>query len=188
MDQSMMKGLVVGGLAMVVLGAGAVGGYRYMQPEVAQVVGVKEVTKTVSTPREVCEDVAVRRQAPVQDQHRIAGTAVGAIAGGLLGSAVGNGSGKTLATVAGAVGGGYAGNQVQKNMQQNDVVTTTERRCRMVQEKTQQLVGYDVTFTLDGKQGVVRTSWKPGDTLPVKDGQIDTTPPAQAQALSQDRS
>ena len=86
------------------------------------------------------------------------------------------------------VGGGYAGNQVQKNMQQNDVVVTNERRCRMVQEKTQQLVGYDVTFTLDGKQGVVRTSWKPGDTLPVRNGQIDTTPPAQAQALSLDRS
>lgn len=189
MDASMIKGMAVGGLAMVVLGAGAVGGYQQLtKPKTAEVVAVKEVMETVVTPRERCQDVAVRRQAPVADQHRIAGTVIGGLAGGLLGSTVGNGSGKTLATVAGAAAGGYAGNQVQKNMQQNDVVTTTERRCRMVQEKTQQLVGYDVTFTLDGKQGVVRTSWKPGDTLPVKDGQIDTTPPAQAQALSQDRS
>ena len=167
MDQSMMKGLVVGGLAMVVLGAGAVGGYRYLQPEVAQVVGVKEVTKTVSTPREVCEDVAVRRQAPVQDQNRIAGTAVGAIAGGLLGSAVGNGSGKTLATVAGAVGGGYAGNQVQKNMQQSDTVTTTEQRCRTVDNWSRQLTGYNVTYRYQGHDYTDFLPYDPGRTVKV---------------------
>ena len=31
---------------------------------------------------------------------------------------------------------------------------------------------------LDGKDGTVRTSFKPGDTLPVQDGQVVTTPPA----------
>jgi uncharacterized protein YcfJ len=69
---------------------------------------------------------------------------------------------------------------VQKNMQQKDVVTTTEHRCKTLNEKSQKRVGYDVTYRLDGKEGVARTSFKPGPTLPVKDGQVVTTPPAQA--------
>ena len=176
----MLKGMALGGVAMVVIGAGAVTGYRTLaKPTVADVVAVKDVTETVVTPREHCEDVQVQHQAPLKDEHRIAGTAIGAVAGGLLGSTVGGGKGKTVATVAGAAAGGYAGNRVQKNMQQKDVVTTTERRCKTVQEKSQKLVGYDVTYRLDGRDGTVRTSFKPGATLPVKDGKVVTTPPAQ---------
>ncbi len=177
MDKSMIKGIAVGGVAMVVLGTGAVTGYKTMtKPEFAEVVAVKEVVETVVTPRERCEDIQVQRQAPVKDENRIAGSVVGGVAGGLLGSTVGGGKGKTLATVAGAAAGGYAGNQVQKNMQEKDLVTTTERRCKTVNEKTQKVVGYNVTYRLDGKDGVVRTSFKPGPKLPVKDGQVVTTP------------
>ena len=179
MDKSMIKGLAIGGLAMVVLGAGGVTGYKTMtQPKLADVIAVKDVTETVVTPRQQCEDVQVQHQAPVKDSNRIAGTVVGGVAGGLLGSTVGGGKGKTLATVAGAAAGGYAGNQVQKNMQEKDVVTSTERRCKTVSDKSQKLVGYSVTYRLDGKEGVVRTSFRPGATLPVKDGQVVTTPPA----------
>jgi uncharacterized protein YcfJ len=35
-----------------------------------------------------------------------------------------------------------------------------------------------VTYRLDGQSGTVRTSFKPGATLPVKDGKVDTTAPA----------
>ena len=177
MDKSMMKGLAVGGVAMVVLGAGAVTGYKTMtKPQFAEVVAAKEVFETVVTPREKCEDVQVQRQAPVKDEKRVAGSVVGAVAGGLLGSTIGGGDGKKLATVAGAAAGGYAGNRVQKNLQEKDVTTTTEQRCRTVSEKSQKLVGYNVTYRLDGKDGVVRMSFKPGPTLPVKNGQVVTTP------------
>jgi len=179
MDKSMIKGIAVGGIAMVVLGAGAVTGYKTMtKPEFAEVVAVKEAFETVVTPREKCEDVQVQHQAPVKDEHRIAGTVVGGLAGGLLGSTVGGGKGKTLATVAGAAAGGYAGNRVQKNMQEKDVTTTTEHRCKTVNEKSQKVVGYNVTYRLDGKVGTVRTSFKPGPTLPVKDGQVVATQPS----------
>lgn len=181
MNASMIKGFVLGGIAMVVLGAGGVTGYKALtQPKFADVVAVKEVTETVVTPRDQCEEVPVQRQAPVQDEHRIAGTAVGAVAGGLLGHTIGGGTGKALATVAGAAAGGYAGNQVQKNMQQKDVVTSTEKRCRTVNEKSQRTVGYDVTYRLDGKEGVVRMPSRPGATLPVKDGRVVTATPAAA--------
>ena len=179
MDKSMIKGMALGGIAMVVLGSGAVTGYKALtKPAFADVVSTKEVFETVVTPREKCEDVQVQHQAPVKDERRIAGSVVGGIAGGLLGSTIGGGKGKTLATVAGAAAGGYAGNQVQKNMQEKDVVTKTEHRCKTVSEKSQKLVGYKVTYRLDGKDGVVQTSFKPGQTLPVKDGQVVTTPPA----------
>ena len=177
MDKSMMKGFAVGGVAMVVLGAGAVTGYKTMtKPQFAEVVAAKEVFETVVTPREKCEDVQVQSQAPVKDEKRVAGSVVGAVAGGLLGSTIGGGDGKKLATVAGAAAGGYAGNRVQKNLQEKDVTTTTEHRCRTVSEKSQKLVGYNVTYRLDGKDGVVRMSFKPGPTLPVKNGQVVTTP------------
>lgn len=183
MDKSMIKGMAVGGVAMVVLGAGAVTGYKTMtKPAFADVIAVKEVVETSVTPQQKCEDVQVSRQAAVKDEHRIAGSVVGGVAGGLLGSAVGGGNGKTLATVAGAAAGGYAGNQVQKNMQQKDVVTTTEHRCRSVNQKSQKVVGYNVTYRLDGKERAVRMSFKPGSTLPVKDGQVVTTPVSDARS------
>jgi len=177
MDKSMIKGIAVGGIAMVVLGAGAVTGYKAMaKPQFADVVAAKEVFETVVTPREKCETVQVQHQAPVKDEKRVAGSVVGGIAGGLLGSTIGGGDGKKLATVAGAVAGGYAGNRVQKNLQEKDTTTTSEQRCRTVSEKSQKLVGYDVSYRLDGKTGVVRMSSKPGPTLPVKNGQVVTTP------------
>ena len=184
MDSSMMKGLALGGVAMVVLGAGGVTYQQLSKPKFADVVSSKEVYEVVVTPREQCEDVQVQHQAPVKDKNRVAGTAIGAVAGGLLGSTIGGGKGKTLATIGGAAAGGYAGNQVQKNMQEKDVTTSTERRCKTVQDKSQKLVGYNVTYRLDGKEGSVRTSFKPGATLPVKDGKVDTTPPTTTAAKS----
>jgi uncharacterized protein YcfJ len=178
MDKSMAKGLVIGGIAAVVLGAGAVTGYRTIAaPQSADVLAFKEVMETIVTPQERCDEVAVRHQAPVQDERRVAGSVIGGLAGGLLGSQMGGGNGKTLATVAGVAAGGYAGNQVQKGMQERDAVVTQERRCRTVNEKSKQIVGYDVTYRLAGKEGVVRTSFKPGATLPVKNGEVVATPP-----------
>jgi uncharacterized protein YcfJ len=83
--------------------------------------------------REVCHDVQVKH-IQSQDNHRIIGTGVGAVAGGLLGHQVGGGKGKTLATVGGAVAGGVVGNQVQKNAQDKKAYYTTERRCEEVQD------------------------------------------------------
>ena len=62
-------------------------------------------------------------------------------------------------------------------MQQKDVETTTERRCRTVNDTSRKLIGYDVTYRLEGKEGVVRTTFQPGATIPVKDGQLVLVPP-----------
>ncbi|MDE3736875.1 MULTISPECIES: glycine zipper 2TM domain-containing protein [Pseudomonas] len=174
MNKSMLIGTVLG--AVGVTAGGAVATYSLVGnsgPEYAEVLAVQPINETVKTPREVCNDVAVTRQRPVKDQHQIAGTVLGAVAGGLLGNQVGGGSGKKIATVAGAVGGGYAGNKVQEHMQEGDTYTTTETRCKTVTDTSEKLVGYDVKYQLDGKVGQVRMDHDPGRQIPVtKEGQL----------------
>ncbi|MBT9569392.1 MAG: glycine zipper 2TM domain-containing protein [Thiobacillus sp.] len=177
MDKSMMIGIVAG--AVAVTAVGGVAGYKAMKgPDYAEVMSATEVTEKVRTPREECRDVAVTEQAPVKDEHRIAGTAIGAVLGGVVGNQIGGGKGKTLATVAGAAGGGYAGNQVQKNMQESDRVTKMERRCKTVYDTSTRSVGYDVTYKLGDKQETIRMDHNPGSRIPVEDGQLVLTPPA----------
>jgi uncharacterized protein YcfJ len=175
MDSSMMKGLVVG--AVVATAGGAIASYTMLGdkqkgPEYAMVTNVAEIKETVKTPREVCEDVAVTRQAPVQDEHKIAGTAIGAVVGGLLGNQIGGGSGKKVATVAGAAAGGYTGNKVQGNMQARDTYTTTERRCNTVTDSHENVIGYNVTYMLGDQEHTVRMDEKPGSRIPVENGQL----------------
>jgi uncharacterized protein YcfJ len=148
-------------------------------PEVfADVIKVKEVTKTVKTPRQECQQVAVQKQAPVKDENKIAGTVLGAVVGGVLGNQVGGGSGKKIATVAGVVGGGYAGNKIQGNMQKADTTTVMENQCTTVYDSSKKHLGYDVTYKLNDQQGVVRMTFNPGARIPVKDGKLVLTEPA----------
>lgn len=171
MNKSLLVGTVLG--AVGATAGGVIAGYNYYkEPEYAEVLQVTEAFDTRKVPREVCEDVAVTRKRPVKDQHQVAGTVVGAVVGGLLGNQVGGGSGKKVATVAGAVAGGYAGNKVQENMQSNDVYTTTERRCRTVQEEQKTPAGFDVRYRLNGEERTVRMEHSPGERIPVKDGQL----------------
>lgn len=172
MNKSMMVGAALG--AVVATAGGAFATYSLVDrgPQFAEVLAVEPIKETVRTPREVCRDVTVTRQKPVQDQHRIAGTAVGAVVGGLLGNQIGGGTGKKIATVAGAVGGGYAGNQVQERMQRNSTYTTTETRCDTVMDSHDKVVGYNVRYDLAGKVGQVRMDREPGAQIPVKDGQL----------------
>lgn len=172
MNKSMIVGAVLG--AVGVTAGGAVATYSLVSgPEYAEVLAVQPIKETVKTPREVCKDVAVTRQAPVKDQHQIAGTVLGAVAGGLLGNQIGGGNGKKLATVAGAVGGGYAGNKVQEGMQNRDTYTTTETRCSTVTDTSEKLAGYNVQYQLDGKVGQVRMDHDPGSRIPLNEqGQL----------------
>lgn len=83
---------------------------------------------STSSKQQRCYDVEVQKPKEVKDEHKITGTALGAVAGGLLGNQVGGGSGKKIATAAGAVGGAVAGRKIQEN-QQNKTETVIERRC-----------------------------------------------------------
>lgn len=177
MDSSMVKGLAIGAVAVVAISASGFTGYKvFTQPSGAEVLAVKDIKKTVRTPREECQDVLVQHKAAVKDEKRIAGTVIGGVLGGVVGSQIGHGAGNTLATVAGAAAGGYAGNTVQKSMQDKDTVATTENRCKTVYDTSEKVVGYDVSYRLDGKDGNVHMAYKPGKSIPVKDGKLVLEP------------
>jgi len=172
-NKSLLVGAVLGAIGVTAGGAFATYSLVKGGPESAQVLAVVPVKQQIKTPREVCKDVTVTRQAPVKDQHQIVGSVIGAVAGGLLGIQIGGGSGKKIATGAGAVGGGYAGNKVQEGMQNRDTYTTTQTRCNTVNDISDKVVGYDVRYSLDGKEGKVRMDHEPGNEIPVgKDGRL----------------
>jgi uncharacterized protein YcfJ len=111
MDNSMLKGLIIGGVAATAVGAAA--GYKVIETRqsYAEVLSVEPVVKVVSTPRQVCSDVAVTHKAPVKDPNRVTGAVIGAVLGGVVGNQIGDGDGQKLATVAGAAAGRLRGQQ-----------------------------------------------------------------------------
>ena len=172
MNKSMLTGIICGAVLATAAGTYASYGFLKSEPTAAEVISSTPITKTFTTPREECQDVQVTRTREVKDENRIAGTALGAVAGGLLGNQIGGGKGKKLATVAGAAAGGYTGNQVQKNMQEGDTYTTTERRCKTVNDKQEKITGYDVKYRIGEKEGQVKMDRDPGREIPLKDGQL----------------
>lgn len=171
MNRSLITGMVIGGIA--VTAGGAVAGYRMLStPRTAQVVSVKAVSRTVTTPERDCYEAQITHEKPPRDGQRLVGTGLGAVVGGLLGHEVGGGSGKVLATVAGAAAGGYAGNRIEQKMQHGNTYTTDEQHCRTIVHRQEVPAGYDVVYVLDGQRHHVRMKHDPGKEIPVKDGHI----------------
>lgn len=136
-------------------------------------LGNTPIKETVKTPRQECRDVSVTHHRPVQDENRLEGSVFGAVAGSVLVHQVSGGRGKDIATVAGALAGGYAGNQVQGHMQNNDTYTTTQQRCQTVYDKSQKVLGYDVTYKIGAQQGKIRMDRDPGTQIPLdRNGQL----------------
>ena len=64
-------------------------------------------------------------------------------------------------------------NKIQEGMQERDTYTTTQTRCNTVNDISDKVVGYDVRYMLDGKEGKVRMDRDPGNQIPVnKEGQL----------------
>ena len=87
------------------------------RPARTHVAANEPVTKPAAA--RVCTECGVIDSINVQD-HKGAGTGIGAVGGavvgGLIGNQVGSGRGNTAATVVGAVGGAVAGNEVEKRV------------------------------------------------------------------------
>ncbi len=189
MNPAMIKGIVAG-VVIATAGGAIAAGYRQadpadqaiaevtnelpmeVAPQFAEVKSVVPLIETVSNQREVCEEVPVTVQAQPRDQHKIAGTATGALVGGLLGNQIGGGSGKKIATVVGTAAGAFAGNKIQERAQANDVVTKMERQCHMVTDLSERVSGYDVTYMIGAVEGNVRMQQKPGERIPLDNGEL----------------
>lgn len=176
MNKSMLAGIGIGVAAA--LGVAAVAGLNVLDrgPQYAQVVSSTPIKESIKTPRKECRNVTVTHRRPVQDENRIAGSVLGAVAGGVIGHQFGGGRGRDVATVVGALGGGYAGNQIQGSMQEGDTYTTTQQRCKTVYDKLEKMLGYDVTYKIGDQQGKIRMDRDPGAQIPLdSNGQLILT-------------
>ena len=136
MNKSMLIGVVAG---LGVAAAGGVLGYQFMGQQSAEVAVEAEApaasapaarVAAAPAPAEECWDEEVSVTADPKDQHRIAGTAIGAVVGGAIGKDVGD---RDITTAAGAAAGALIGRKIQERVQENRAdertTTTIERRC-----------------------------------------------------------
>ncbi|OSN11736.1 hypothetical protein AU512_01250 [Lonsdalea iberica] len=173
MNKSMLAGVGIGVAAALGVAAVASMDVFSPKPQYAQVLAATPIKETVKTPRQECRNVTVAHRQPVQDENRITGSVLGAVAGGVLGHQFGGGRGRDVATVAGALAGGYAGNQVQGKMQEHDTYSSTQQRCQTVYDKSQKVLGYDVTYKIGEQEGKVRMERDPGTKIPLdRNGQL----------------
>ncbi len=183
MDKSLIAGIGIGALAA--LGVAAVAGNHFAQrtPEYAQVIAVQPQNETIKTPHEVCRNVNVVHRRAIQDENRLTGSVLGAVAGGVVGHQFGGGHGRDIATVAGALAGGFAGNQAQAHLQNNDTYETSHRRCKTEYSQEQRIKGYSVTYKIGDKQGVVTMDHKPGEVIPLdSEGHLQLNAPQVAKS------
>jgi uncharacterized protein YcfJ len=116
MNKSMLMGVVAG---VGVATAGGVLGYQYLGekgPEVA-VEAEQEATstaapaaRTAAAPTEECWDEEVQVTEAPKDEHRIAGTAIGAVVGGAIGKEIND---SDFSTAAGAAAGAFIGRRLK---------------------------------------------------------------------------
>lgn len=173
MNKSMLAGIGIGIAAA--LGVAAVASLDVFDrgPQYAQVLSATPIKESIKQPRQECRNVTITHRRPVQDENRIAGSVLGAVAGGVLGHQFGGGRGRDVATVAGALAGGYGGNQVQGALQDRDTYTTSEQRCKTVYDKQEKMLGYDVTYKIGDQQGKIRMENDPGTRIPLdRNGQL----------------
>lgn len=167
----MNKSLVIGvGIGVAVsLSLASVAGMNVFHrgPEYAQVLSAVPVREVTKTPRRECHDVSVVHRREVQDENRLTGSLLGAVAGGVLGHQIGGGRGRSIATVAGALAGGYAGNQAQEGLQNRDTYTTTRQQCKTLYDTAEKTLGYDVTYKIGDQEGKVRLGKAPGERIPL---------------------
>lgn len=104
MNKSMLAGIGIGVAAA--LGVAAVASLNVFErgPQYAQVVSATPIKETVKTPRQECRNVTVTHRRPVQDENRITGSVLGAVAGGVIGHQFGGGRGKDVALLWGRWG------------------------------------------------------------------------------------
>lgn len=128
----------------------------------ARVLSSTPVLAQVSVPQEVCYDELQSREARTSG----AGALLGAVAGAAVGNAVGKGSGRAVATGVGLIGGAILGNHIEGRGRPAE--THTVRTCEQETRYENKVVGYNVTYEVNGQRYSTRTPHEPGTTIAVQ--------------------
>jgi uncharacterized protein YcfJ len=125
-----------------------------------------------TTPRRECWEEEVARTERRSRNDSATPEILGAVLGGALGNAVGHSKrNRQVGTVVGAVLGGSIAHDISTNRRGDEVVyMDTVERCRTVSATHQEekLVGYDVRYSYNGFEQMVRMDRDPGDTVRVR--------------------
>ncbi|TAK74015.1 MAG: glycine zipper 2TM domain-containing protein [Gammaproteobacteria bacterium] len=135
----------------------------------AQVINVKPHYTSTSIPKRQCHEAEHVVYVSQETHSPGAGAVIGGVAGGLLGSQVGGGTGRIVTSAAGAAIGALTGNSMQNSMNAPQPHAVHSVACSTHYVKTSVQNGYEVTYTYDGKQGVVIMNNPPmvGSVLPL---------------------
>lgn len=116
----------------------------------------------VEVPRQYCGVRTVAREEYRRDGDSFAGTVVGGLVGAAIGHEIGNGRGG--ATAVGGLIGASIGNDASRGRTvryRDEEVCRTEYRT----EYEQRIVGYDVSYSYQGRVYQTRTDRHPGDRI-----------------------
>lgn len=165
MDKSMLMSVVL--VVTIAAAGGVLTTYALLEdgPEYAKVLAVTPVRETISTPREICQDIAVTDQTLTEDQYRIAGAVIDADSSDLPGSQIVDG--ENSVTAVDASGDGRIGNGGQENMPVDDAYTAAETLCYTVMDISEEISGYQVKYELNGRIGQIRMAYAPEERIPV---------------------
>lgn len=118
----------------------------------------------VEVPRQYCGVQTVAREEYRRNGDSFAGTVVGGLVGAAIGHEIGNGRGS--ATAVGGLIGASIGNDASKGRTvryRDEEVCRTEYRT----EYEQRIIGYDVSYSYQGRMYQTRTDRHPGDRIAV---------------------
>lgn len=139
----MKKSILAGVVVVAASGIATTAGLTIFEPvpQYAQVVSSRPIKEFLSTPRQQCREVTVTHSRTVPDARTSPGT-----------DPRGN-----IATVSSVTG----------SQEVPDTDTRTVTRCQTVYEKSENMIGYDVTYRIGNQQGKVRMEQAPPQRIPL---------------------
>ena len=139
-------------------------GYDSEYDDFGRVVNARPIYRqiAVDVPRESCQVQTVARESRRGDSF--GGTVVGGLVGAAIGHELGNGRGSATAMggLVGAAVGNNAGSRSTVRYRDEEVCRTQYRT-----EYEQRIVGYDVSYSYQGRMYQTRTNRHPGDRIAV---------------------
>lgn len=135
--------------------------------DTARVISSTPVYEEYNEPRRECwtERAGYRYE---KDDRSYGGAILGAIVGGVVGNQFGKGGGKSAATAAGAAIGAVTGDNIDNDDRYVRRRPVTEERCRMVDNWSRRITGYDVVYRYHGERYTAFLPYDPGPTLKLR--------------------
>lgn len=138
--------------------------------DTAWVVSSTPVYERINEPRRECWSEQVGYESVRSGKREYGGAILGGIVGGLLGNTVGKGSGRSVATAVGAATGAITGDRIDNNG--NEVREYSrpryEERCRVEDNWSQRLTGYNVVYRYNGHDYTAFLLQDPGASVRVR--------------------